>query len=777
MAIKVDPLTGKPIFVNQLADESNPTLSNPLDPDGNYIGSSVGVDIASAGPLIIGVDGDYFSVTGTANFASMTVAANRKFTLQFDGVLTMTHNGTTLDLPGEANITTAAGDVASFQSTGANTVQCTDYTKADGTAVVVAGGGAVTLAGTWNASTNTPSLTDGSGTQGEYYRVTVAGTTSLDGIAVWAVDDWVVAEGSTWTKINNDGDITGPGSSTDNAIARFDSTTGKLLQDSGVTVDDSDNLVVPSCTTTKVLALAPDSDLAVTSAGQELPSANSHLEITPDADYVLTSTPSVAAPAVSDGQILIVHNLSGSFSVDLQDSSVLVGSTIILGGAEGSIKPGGAMTLHYSQTISMWVVLSNPNQAALGANADLLDVRNQSGSAIVAGRAVYLAGFSVGQNRPLVELADANDPTKMPAIGVTSVSIGNNSNGSIVSFGTLQNAVDTSTASIGDGVWIDQLNPGILVFDRPSIDDIQRIGTVSRSHASQGVMVVTGAGRTNDIPTQSIWPKGADIASASTLTLGADGHSFDVTGTTTIDEISSIGVGMVIILKFNDALTLTHDANDLILPGGVDIITAAGDVAMFTEYDDGDWRCTGYTKADGTAVVTASGGAWVIIGTSEASDVASLEVSGLDDTYDSYAIGITDITGADTVDAYLRVGPSGGADSGSSDYSYSNFAVSSVNRTDLSGGESFIPLNSLADNVGNTGGRGLGAMLFLHRPADGVTFPQISGTSRLRNGGTTDHTVLVGGTRLSVIDLNIVQVLMASGNITGRLTVWGISHV
>ena len=95
-----------------------------------------GGDIASASPLVIDTDGDYFDVTGTTNFAAMTVAADRQFTLQFDGALTMTHHATNLDLPGEANITTAAGDVATFQSTGSNTVQCINYTRADGTAIV-----------------------------------------------------------------------------------------------------------------------------------------------------------------------------------------------------------------------------------------------------------------------------------------------------------------------------------------------------------------------------------------------------------------------------------------------------------------------------------------------------------------------------------------------------------------------------------------------------------------------------------------------------------------
>lgn len=52
--------------------------------------------------------------------------------------------------------------------------------------------------------------------------------------------------GLTWKAIpsgGGSGDVVGPASATDNAIARFDSTTGKLIQDSGVTIDDSNNLL------------------------------------------------------------------------------------------------------------------------------------------------------------------------------------------------------------------------------------------------------------------------------------------------------------------------------------------------------------------------------------------------------------------------------------------------------------------------------------------------------------------------------------------------------
>jgi len=106
--------------------------------------STKGGDISSASPCVIDTDGDVFDVSGSTSFAAFTVVAGRRFTLNFDSVLTMTHHASTLDLPaGGANITTAAGDVAEFFATGTNTVQCVNYTRADGTAVVSSAGGKI----------------------------------------------------------------------------------------------------------------------------------------------------------------------------------------------------------------------------------------------------------------------------------------------------------------------------------------------------------------------------------------------------------------------------------------------------------------------------------------------------------------------------------------------------------------------------------------------------------------------------------------------------------
>ena len=75
---------------------------------------------------------------------------------------------------------------------------------------VVSGGplnGPVYYQGTWDANTNTPNLQSGLGFTGEYYIVSVAGNTTLDGNTNWQVGDWAVFNGATnlWEKIDGSG--------------------------------------------------------------------------------------------------------------------------------------------------------------------------------------------------------------------------------------------------------------------------------------------------------------------------------------------------------------------------------------------------------------------------------------------------------------------------------------------------------------------------------------------------------------------------------------------
>jgi hypothetical protein len=63
--------------------------------------------------------------------------------------------------------------------------------------------GFVNYEGTWNASTNTPTLASSVGTKGDYYVVSVTGTTNLNGVTAWTQGDWAIFNGSAWEKVDN----------------------------------------------------------------------------------------------------------------------------------------------------------------------------------------------------------------------------------------------------------------------------------------------------------------------------------------------------------------------------------------------------------------------------------------------------------------------------------------------------------------------------------------------------------------------------------------------
>lgn len=63
--------------------------------------------------------------------------------------------------------------------------------------------GALVYQGTWDASSNSPTLTSSVGTQGYYYVVSIAGNTNLNGITDWQVNDWAIFNGSVWEKVDN----------------------------------------------------------------------------------------------------------------------------------------------------------------------------------------------------------------------------------------------------------------------------------------------------------------------------------------------------------------------------------------------------------------------------------------------------------------------------------------------------------------------------------------------------------------------------------------------
>jgi len=94
--------------------------------------------------------------------------------------------------------------------------------------------------------------------------------------------------------------------------------------------------------------------------------------------------------------------------------------------------------------------------------------------------------------------------------------------------------------------------------------------------------------------------------SAATCDIGSvTEYRVKVTGTTAITSFGSV-VNSRKLVRFTAALTLTHHATSLILPGGANITTAAGDVAEFASDGSGNWRCVGMVLASGRALVSDS---------------------------------------------------------------------------------------------------------------------------------------------------------------------------
>ena len=150
---------------------------------------------------------------------------------------------------------TASFTIPNTDITGLGTASTKDAGVANGVATLDSSGqvplsqipplGDLNYQGTWNATTNTPTLTSSVGTKGYYYVVSVAGTTNLNGVTDWQIGDWAVYNGTAWQKIDNTDLVTsvngytGAVNLTYTDVGAFPATsttgTGNVVLDTGAT--------------------------------------------------------------------------------------------------------------------------------------------------------------------------------------------------------------------------------------------------------------------------------------------------------------------------------------------------------------------------------------------------------------------------------------------------------------------------------------------------------------------------------------------------------------
>lgn len=181
-----------------------------------------------------------------------------------------------------------------------------------------------------------------------------------------------------------------------------------------------------------------------------------------------------------------------------------------------------------------------------------------------------------------------------------------------------------------------------------------------------------------------------------------------------------------------------------------------------------------------TFQAAGGGGAWNLIGTAVASNSASLTITGLSSTYDTYVMAVSDFVPAtDVRKVHMRFGDSSGIDSGGADYEF-HLQYWHTNNTGYAATASTSEsVMKISFTVGNDSSEGYGGMIYLHRPGDGTTFPRFTGHYCYRTSDSSAETQggMMIGARKAVIVLDRAQIFFETGNITsGRFTVWGIAH-
>ena len=144
---------------------------------------------------------------------------------------------------------------------------------------------------------------------------------------------------------------------------------------------------------------------------------------------------------------------------------------------------------------------------------NFIRVFNGTGSAIAKGKAIYIYD-SHNNNVSNVALAQSNDPSTMPSVGITLNQIANGAEDYAVSYGKVQ-GVNTTGFQEGETVYVSNTVPGGISNVKPystinSVDQIQNIGICVKA-ATNGVVFVTGVGRSNDIPNANVVTSNGDL--------------------------------------------------------------------------------------------------------------------------------------------------------------------------------------------------------------------------------------------------------------------------
>jgi hypothetical protein len=271
--------------------------------------------------------------------------------------------------------------------------------------------GALNFKGTWNANTNTPTLASGVGTKGDYFVVSVAGSTTLDGISNWGVGDWATYNGTTWQRVEGGADLNGvnisfTGTASGPTYETSNLASGLTMADNEIDADGTDTnidvvinpkgtggLGVGGNTTGVVAGATITSKFCVKHEGANQTGGFVHVNDTTAASgagiFACRSRGTLAAPTiVQDNDNLATISFAGGDGVDLAlaarisvevdgtpGSNDMPGRIVFLTTPDGSQTPVEAMRINSAQNVTV-----TAGNLVIGTSGKGIDFSATSGS-------------------------------------------------------------------------------------------------------------------------------------------------------------------------------------------------------------------------------------------------------------------------------------------------------------------------------------------------------------------------------------------------------------
>jgi hypothetical protein len=535
---------------------------------------------------------------------------------------------------------TASATIPNTDITGLGTASTKDAGAALGVATLDASGkvpvselpaavlGALSYQGTWNASTNTPTLTSSTGTKGYYYVVSVAGNTNLDGITDWLVGDWAVYNGTVWQKVDNTETVTSVNGQTGAVVltttniaegtneyfttarARasvsagtgisYDSATGVITNsapDQTVALTDGTAIDVtgtyPNFTINNT---APDQVVSLTGAGTTSISGTYP-------NFTITSNDSkvgdVVGPAsATDNAIARYDSTTGKL---IQNSLVIVDDT-------GSVTGVNALTAE-SLVIN--------NNATLGSsNTDTLEVKSRITSDLDPNTNNANDIGSSGRNWRDGFFGRTLHTVNLELTGTTSFDGSQGTSGQVLTSAGTGNTPTWTTPTVGTVTSVDATGgTGISVSGGP----ITSSGSLTITNtAPDQVVSLTGAGTTSISGTYPNFTISSDDQFDGTVTsVGGTGTVNGLTLTGTVTSSGNLTLGGTLDLSSPPAIggTAPNTVNGTVLNATNGIVVNSNTVsASYTIPSGSSGMSAGpMTVASGQTVTVSSGSRWVIL--------------------------------------------------------------------------------------------------------------------------------------------------------------------